>query len=214
MSTSLPLLRSASIRVSVIDVLRTALLDGKFSPGESLSEPSLASQMGISRGPVREALLILEQEGLVVHSQNRGFSVLTLGAEDRRDMVKVRIPLETLALGSAKHNASEQDLREMQDLVERMTASYGSDLRVSAKEDLAFHEKLWELARNPWLVVALRRITLPFFLFTMMYRGKSEQLDTGTYENQHKLYLDYLKGATPLSAEECVRLHLNTYEAA
>ena len=125
MSSTLPSLRMMSIRDSAVDALRSALLEGKFQPGESLSEPALASQMGISRGPVREALLVLEQEGLVVHNQNRGFSVLTLGPEDRRAMTKVRVPLEALALELARAKATAEDLAEMEADLERMVATYG-----------------------------------------------------------------------------------------
>jgi DNA-binding GntR family transcriptional regulator len=212
MSSTLPALRSASIRHSALDALRNALLEGGFQPGESLSEPVLAAQMGVSRGPVREALLVLEQEGLLVHNQNRGFSVLTLGPDDRRSMVKVRVPLETLALELAKKRATADDLAEMGMVADRIVASYRRDTRTSAREDLAFHEKLWDLSGNPWLIVALKRVVVPFFLFTIMYSANTEHLDSATLEQQHRAYLDYLKGNTTQSAEECVRLHLRMYE--
>lgn len=211
MTTPLPALRPASIRDSAVDALRNALLEGRFQPGESLSEPSLAAEMGVSRGPVREALLVLEQEGLVVHNQNRGFAVLRLGPEDRRGMVKVRIPLEALALDLAKANVTAADLSEMAGVLERLVASYEVDTRNSAREDLAFHQKLWELSGNAWLLVALKRVVVPFFLFTIMYNAKTEQLDRVTLEKQHRAYLDYLKGTTTLSAEDCVRMHLQMY---
>jgi DNA-binding GntR family transcriptional regulator len=212
MSSTLPALRSASIRDSAVDALRNALLEGRFQPGESLSEPSLASQMGVSRGPVREALLMLEQEGLVVHNQNRGFSILTLGPEDKRAMVKVRIPLEALALELAKSNLSNSDLEELEAAAARMINFYTSDVRASAREDLAFHEKLWDLSGNPWLIVALKRVVVPFFLYTIMYNAKTAQLDGATLEDQHRLYLEYLRGTTKLSAQDCVRQHLRMYE--
>lgn len=212
MSSTLPSLRMMSIRDSAVDALRSALLEGKFQPGESLSEPALASQMGISRGPVREALLVLEQEGLVVHNQNRGFSVLTLGPEDRRAMTKVRVPLEALALELARAKATAEDLAEMEADLERMVATYGPDTRNSAREDLAFHGKLWELSGNPWLIVALKRVVVPFFLFTIMYSAKTDMLDAATLEKQHRAYLDFLRGSTEMTAEECVRLHLSMYE--
>ncbi len=212
MSSTLPSLRMVSIRDSAVDALRSALLEGKFQPGESLSEPALASQMGISRGPVREALLVLEQEGLVVHNQNRGFSVLTLGPEDRRGMTKVRVPLEALALELAKARATAEDLAEMEADLERMVAAYGPDARNSAREDLAFHAKLWELSGNPWLIVALKRVVVPFFLFTIMYSAKTDMLDATTLEKQHRAYLDFLRGTARMTAEECVRFHLSMYE--
>jgi DNA-binding GntR family transcriptional regulator len=214
MSTTLPALRSVSIRESAVDALRNALLAGKFAPGEALSEPALASQMGISRGPVREALLVLEQEGLVNHNQNRGFSVLRLGPEDRAAMTKVRIPLETLALELAKPRASAADLEQLEAIVRQIVALYDPDFQASARADLRFHEKLWELAGNPWLTTALKRVAVPFFLYNIMYGGHSDRLDAATLDAQHQAYLDYLQGATGKSAEECVRLHLSLYETS
>jgi DNA-binding GntR family transcriptional regulator len=202
-----------AMRESVVDLLRNALLEGKFAPGESLSEPALAAQLGISRGPVREALLVLQQEGLVVHAHNRGFAVLTLGPADRIAMAQVRIPLEALALELVKRKASEGDLAGLDDAIRRMADSFLTDSRACAREDLAFHEKLWELAGNPWLVVALRRIALPFFMYTIMYQNRTEQLDAATFEEQHRRYMAYLRGEIETSAEECVRFHLRMYGA-
>ncbi len=212
MSAALPALRTPSIRDSAVDALRNALLEGKFQPGESLSEPSLAAQMGISRGPVREALFVLEQEGLVVHNQNRGFSVLTLGDGDRRAMVRVRLPLEAMALELAKDKVTPEDIAELEGYARRLVEGYGEDLRGSAREDLAFHARLWELSGNDWLVVALRRVVVPFFFYTIMYNASGEHLSAETLESQHGAYLDYLRGATAMSAEECVRLHLKMYD--
>ncbi len=212
MSPSLPTLRTAAIRESVVDLLREALLEGRFAPGESLSEPALASQLGISRGPVREALLVLQQEGLVTHAQNRGFAVMALGPGDRQAMVKVRMPLEVLALELAKPLVTAQDLVELEQMLERMVATYLSDPAITAREDLAFHDRLWELTANSWLLIALRRITKPFFMHTIMYRSRTEQLDVGTYEQQHRDYIAFLRGDGSLSAEECVRSHLRMYE--
>ncbi|MFN7939914.1 MAG: GntR family transcriptional regulator [Bryobacteraceae bacterium] len=212
MSSTLPPLRTTAIRESVVDLLRGALLEGRFAPGESLSEPALASQLGISRGPVREALLVLQQEGLVTHAQNRGFAVMALGPGDRQAMVKVRIPLEALALELAKPVVQAADLLELEAAIDRMVSTYLTDSAITARDDLAFHERLWELTGNSWLLIALRRITKPFFMHTMMYRARTEQLDVATYERQHRDYMAFLRGETDMSAEECVRSHLRLYE--
>lgn len=214
MSATLPPLRSVSIRDSAVDALRNALLEGRFAPGEALSEPALAAEMGISRGPVREALLMLSQEGLVVHNQNRGFALMKLGPEDRAAMTQVRVPLETLALELAKPLTNHADLAHLEGIVREIVESYDSDPRRCARQDLAFHEKLWEMTGNVWLISALRRVAVPFFLFTIMYQSRSERLTAATLEAQHRAYLDYLAGQTTQSAEECVRLHLSHYEAA
>ena len=212
MSATLPSLRSVAIRESVVDVLRNALLEGKFAPGENLSEPTLAAQLGVSRGPVRESLLVLEQEGLVVHAQNRGFAVPTFGPADRPAMMRVRLPLETLALELAKDLIQPNVLAELEKSVDAMVATYLTDPRACAREDLMFHEKLWDATGNPWLQVALKRIARPFFMHAIMYRKRTPGLDTATFEEQHRAYLAFLRGQSSASAEDCVRFHISTHD--
>jgi DNA-binding GntR family transcriptional regulator len=104
------------MRESVGDAIRQALYDGRFGPGQSLSEAALAAEMSISRGPVREALLLLAQEGLVIHSPNRGFSVVQITGEDLREIQQVRMPLEAMALNLAKAHLTEADFLKLEDL--------------------------------------------------------------------------------------------------
>ena len=100
--TVLPQVKPVSIRQTVGETIRRALLEGRSRRGQALSEVALASEMNVSRGPVREALLVLAREGLVSHSQNYGFSVLEFSEHDRLEIQQVRLPLETLALELAK----------------------------------------------------------------------------------------------------------------
>src|SRR5580704_349763 len=104
------------MRESVGDAIRQALYNGRFEPGQSLSEAGLAAEMCISRGPVREALLLLAQEGLVVHSPNRGFSIVQITAKDMREIQEVSMPLEAMALDMAKTHLSDADFARLEDL--------------------------------------------------------------------------------------------------
>src|ERR671914_35648 len=113
---SLPQIRPVSMRQTVVETIRQALLEGRFHPGQPLSEVALASEMNVSRGPVREALLVLAQEGLVSHSQNYGFSVLAFNEHDRTEVQQVRLPLEILALELAKQKITEPDLQDLRSL--------------------------------------------------------------------------------------------------
>src|SRR3954471_14970305 len=117
---SLPHLKPVSIRERVSEAIRRALLEQRFQPGDALSEVALAAEMNVSRGPVREALLVLAQEGLVSHSQNYGFSVVNLTDEDRKEVRQIRIPLETLALELAKPAMDQSVLQQLAGLKDRM----------------------------------------------------------------------------------------------
>src|SRR5579862_8521145 len=92
----LPVVKSEALRVKVVAAIRQALLEGRFKPGEDLSEVAIAREMNVSRGPVREALLLLAQQGLISHSQNHGFSVLGFTDRDHTEIDQVRLELEAL----------------------------------------------------------------------------------------------------------------------
>ena len=211
MAVSLPELKVAPMRQSVADLLRQALLKGSFQPGEALSEPALAAQLRVSRGPVREALLVLAEEGLVTHSHNRGFSVLQLEEQDFAEITRVRVPLEAMVLEGARKTISADQLKHLTAMKKKLMDAFRSgDFAVTTNCDLQFHSALWELGGNAWLTHALKRVMLPYFIFTMVYKRQPPDLKGAVLDYQHQLYLDYLSGRSELTAEACVVRHLQT----
>lgn len=208
-SALLPPLKLIAARQNAADAIRKALLQGQFVPGQGLSEVSLAAQLGISRGPVREALLILTQEGLVTHQQNRGFSVIEFTARDQNEIQAIRLPLEAMALELAKPKVTGEDLDRLQELKAELLESYGqthmADL-ISA--ELQFHGYIWEKSDNLWLVNALRRVLVPFYTFAVALEMNRPDLSPELLDRQHSLYIDYLSGVTQISALDCVRSHI------
>ncbi len=204
--------RTTSIRQSALDLLREALLSGQFQPGQQLTEVALSTQLGISRGPVREALLMLAQEGLVNHHANHGFSVINWNREDGAAMATVRLPLETMALELARGFMAEERLQELEIIKGRILDGVSAqNVALWIREDLRFHERIWEWSGNAWLVQALRRITYPFFAFSLIYQERRTPPTLETMEHLHDAFVDYLRGSCKLTAEECVRLHLDRY---
>src|SRR4029450_9960802 len=90
-----PLTRNASIAAT--ELIRQAIIDGRLNPGQRLKEEELARELGISRTPVREALLMLQAEGLVGAGPNRGAPVRSHSAEDLYDLYKLRAVIEGYA---------------------------------------------------------------------------------------------------------------------
>src|SRR6476661_6655129 len=89
---------SRSLADDIAERLRAAILAGHFDPGERLGEEKLAQKMNVSRGPIREAFVRLEREGLVVTRRNRGAFVAQLTREDLEELYTLRRALEPLAL--------------------------------------------------------------------------------------------------------------------
>jgi DNA-binding GntR family transcriptional regulator len=207
--TGFPQLKAVSMRDSVGQAIRQALTDRRFQPGESLSEAGLAAEMGISRGPVREALLLLVQEGLVTHSPNRGFSVINFNREDIREINVVRLPLETTALSLALTHISEEDLKELEDLNRKIVNAYVSQQFVlCGQSDMAFHNLIWARTGNVRLCSTLRTLLSPFFAYGSLFAANRPELTPELLDEEHGCFVRFLRGSTERTAEDCVRFHL------
>jgi len=202
-------LKHSSLRHGVADLLRSAIREGRFLPGEDLSEVKLAAEIKVSRGPIREAMLVLAEEGLLVHEPNRGFHVLTLTLEDRAEIDMVRLPLETLALQLARERVTAENLSQLQRLKDELVGLVRKGpFTARDSAEIAFHSALWEFSGNPWLVAALKRIMVPYFTYGRTFQLTKPHRAPERVDEHHQKYLDFLRRTCAETAEECVRFHL------
>lgn len=205
----LPHVKPVSIRQTVGETIKRALLEGRFHPGQALSEVALASEMNVSRGPVREALLVLAQEGLVSHSQNYGFSVLKFDEKDRTEVQQIRLPLEILALDLARPQITDSDLRELDTLTGRMAHTYETRRYVECTQvDLEFHSLVWNRTGSSRLLSALRNLMVPYFAYGSAFRMSRPDLTPELLTAQHQSFTQFLSGQSDQTADQCVRFHL------
>src|SRR5579864_1399408 len=211
-TTRLPVLKSEALRVRVAEAIRQALLEGRFKPGEDLSEVALAREMNVSRGPVREALLVLAQQGLITHSQNYGFSVLGFSDRDHDEIDQVRLRLESLALTLARRRITPDEFELLEAANARMADMFRKNSAVEwVKTELEFHELIWELSGNRWLADGLKRVMVPYFHYETAFRLEPQITDQ-QFAALHQIYVDFLKGTSKHTAEQCVRIHLSMPE--
>ena len=109
-----------TIQEIVARALRDAIVSGRLKGGERLHQDGIASKLGVSRMPVREALRQLESEGLVVFTPHRRVSVAALSADELREIYEIRIALELLALALAMPRLSAQDFAKLTVLLDQM----------------------------------------------------------------------------------------------
>lgn len=205
----LPQLKPVSMRESVGDAVRKALYDRRFLAGEPLSEAGLAAEMGISRGPVREALLGLVQEGLLTHSPNRGFAVVNFTQDDLKEINEVRLPLETTALSLAKTKLSHADLLKLSELKRQMVDSYAAgEVLACSRSDMAFHSLIWQRTGNSKLAAALKTLLASFFAYGPLFNVGRPELTPKLLDEEHQYFIQFLSGAGKRNAEACVRFHL------
>ncbi|GLU87067.1 GntR family transcriptional regulator [Kocuria sp. NBRC 114282] len=132
--------------------LRRAIGEGELAPGQQLNEAALSRSLGVSRGPLREAMQRLTQEGLLVSVRNRGVFVIEVTDDDVRDMYLARTALERAAAAHAAETdpaaAQEQLLRIVQEMED---AAGRGDLVAVTEADIDFHTTLVSLAHSPRL---------------------------------------------------------------
>lgn len=129
--------------------VRARIMDGTFPPGSQIREARLALRLNVSRGPVREALQRLIQEGLLVNKKNRGVFVISLREEDIRDVYLARGAIEREAAKILIRRGDTEAFDRLEELVDRMSAaSEKHEWPELADWDLGFHEMLVESSRS------------------------------------------------------------------
>ena len=134
--------------------VRRAIMTGCLHPGDRLIEQALAAELRMSRGPVRDALRLLEQEGLVQIFRNRGAIVSLLGLRDAYEFYLVRGHLESLSVRLGRDHMQPADIAYLQSLVGKMADLEGAeeDWLVAADLDLAFHRRIVACSQNRSLI--------------------------------------------------------------
>ena len=144
-----PLQTRKLLAEDVADRIREEILSGGFAQGDRLVEASIAQQLGVSRGPVREALKLLRAEGLVKEEPHRGTFVVRLTSADVRDIYELRAALEARAAKQVVERARGADFRTIRRLLDRLLlAAENGDVAVVSQADLAFHESVCHLSGN------------------------------------------------------------------
>ena len=138
-----------SLREQVVEQVRMAIVEGRLKPNDHVTEAILTEQLGVSRTPVREALILLEREGLVVFLPNRGAFVRAFNEQDVRDIFAMRITLENMAAESCINTLTEADLTRLDGLIEKQNqAIEQNEIALARSTDMNFHRALVYAGKN------------------------------------------------------------------
>ncbi|MCL6453899.1 MAG: GntR family transcriptional regulator [Alicyclobacillus sp.] len=141
--------RFRTLSEGVENVVRRMILLGELVPGERINEVQLAEQLGMSRGPVREALRRLQSEGLVTYHAHRGTFVTELSDKDAEEVYKLRALLEVGAVRSGMNRVDAAVLGQLEEIVKRFeVAQSAKDVGEMIQADIAFHHTVVKLADN------------------------------------------------------------------
>lgn len=132
-------------------IIQDEILGKKYVPGERIKEEELSKELGISRTPIREALVVLEQQGLVTQKPHRGTFVATFEPEEIVDLLRVEAAVEGLAASLAAEHRSDEQLRSLEELTLSLPPDLQEHLDPEAfyNYDRSFHYKLVECSGSP-----------------------------------------------------------------
>jgi DNA-binding GntR family transcriptional regulator len=172
----LDLIQPISKRDQVVRAVKDAILGGTIEPGAPIVETRIAQQLGAGVPLMREALIELEHQGFVQRTPYKGTTVTKLNPADIKNIFRLRVELEALALEWAKEHATAADLDYLRQTIAKMEqGAKVVDLSSFYEADLAFHRKIWNLSDNPYLSDALERVVVPLFAFFLMKTSRRRQ---------------------------------------
>jgi len=201
------------LRDVVFNTLREAILKGELKPGERLMELQLAAKLGVSRTPIREAIRMLEQEGLAVTIPRRGAEVARMTEKDMQDVLQVREALDELAASIACELITEEEMAQLKQAAEDFEAATATkDVKRIADTDMIFHDIIYHATRNPKLVNILNNLR------EQMYRYRVEYLkDEQNYPVLLKEHREILAGFRERNKDmvtDSMRRHVENQAAA
>lgn len=157
--------RRRGLADEVADRIREAVFSGAYALGAQLREVELSDALGVSRGPVREALLRLEREGLVRSEWHRGATVTTLSPQDVSEVDSLRGALEQLAVQLVVSRASDEDITAIETAARRMERA--EDAHELVRCDIAFHDAVFAATGHQRLLEAWQAIRSQVHLFLL-----------------------------------------------
>lgn len=202
-----PLVRNASMTVT--ELVRKAIVEGRVAPGERLKEEELARELGISRTPVREALLILQAEGLVDAAPNRGATVRAHSAEDLEELYELRALLEGYAARRAARRIDDEAIRRLEESCDRFAALQGATVEEIVAENAHFHALVLEAAGSTRLAGMVRSVVELPLVYRSYFSYSPEQ--TGISLHYHRQITAALARHDAERAELVMKEHV--YEA-
>lgn len=183
------IIQKKTLREQVADIIRRKILHHDLEPGMRITESELATEFGVSHGPVREALRQLEQEGLLEYTRNVGCSVRNISLFDVIEALLIRGSYELTAARACAGNISDEGFGKMAGILTSMKNMDDSDFTESINFDNEFHKVLICEARMPYLLNAWN--SLDFATFFSFYRQVDDcSVVAGKQYRVHKALYD------------------------
>lgn len=203
--------RRANLREQVVTAMRNAIIRGQLVPGQKVAEEDIAQELGISRTPVREAIRLLEMQGLVEVESKIGTFVASPNLDDVRDSLSVRIALESLAAQQAMDRLGSGPWTQLIDDLHAITAQMiiTTDAVQAVELDIAFHTALVSAAANRYLVRTWDMVGVPFLIWGPergLYASRPEPVGPDLAQ-RHEQLIEALESRDPSQSNFAIQQH-------
>lgn len=198
-------LARSTTALDVTRVLKERILAGHYAEDQFIRQDLIAQELGVSRIPVREALALLEAEGLVIREKFRGAVVPRLSAAEIEEIYALRGLLEPYLLEEAIARITPEIIETLDDIVERSRRA--SDKTEWAGLNVEFHRTLYEAADRPLTLQMLDRLLVRADRYLKMQRFMSPQTQQES-DAEHMRILDCIKAGDKHGALESLRQHI------
>jgi DNA-binding GntR family transcriptional regulator len=206
----LAVVSKASLRSEAARAMREAILSGRFTQGERLNEAQLSQQLGVSRGPLREAFRQLEEEGLLISKPHRGTYVALITTEELIEVLTLREHLEPFAMQSALTRGGLVLLRDLSAALRDMyKAAAKDDAGAVADAHTRFHSVFYIHAEHRLLRTMWDRLVVPLRLYLRIHQRTFPNLKDVAKEHERLLELVQAGETGPLITEIRHHLHVN-----
>ncbi|MEI9984048.1 MAG: GntR family transcriptional regulator [Aliidongia sp.] len=190
-----------------IAAIREAIRDGRFAPGQRLIVADVTKLLGVSAGPVREAVRRLTGEGLVEITPHRGATVRAFAAKDVREIFQVREMIEGLAARlAAEHVAAGDNRQRLDEALAEMRRIVTAGGAGYVEHNHAFHELIYRLAANDRVRETAVQLTLP--IYRMRYHYLMDPAYTRISAAEHELIAEAILAGDGMRAERMMRNHI------
>ena len=207
-------IRTTNLRDRVVEQVRVAIIEGRLKPGDHVPEVKLTEGLGVSRTPVREALILLEREGLVVAAPNRGSFVRAFAETDVDEIFSMRTVLENFAAERVVGSLNKEDFAELENLVNQQERFIeADDFKGVRSTDMAFHQTLVERAEHPLLERGWRELVAQIAALLYLRAEAIRDYDEERAVQDHRAILGALR-AGDLDAVKAQHHRINARVAA
>ena len=199
------------LRDVVFNTLREAILKGELRPGERLMEIHLANRLGVSRTPIREAIRMLELEGLVLMIPRKGAEVAGISEQGLRDVLEVRRSLEELAIELACQRMADDDILELKKTQEEFRrAVRTADAMTIAETDEHYHDIIYNGTGNSRLIQILYNLREQMYRYRLEYIKDADKRQILVVE--HDQILKAIQNRHVAEAKAAIREHIDNQE--